>query len=432
MSANSRFQRILFMASLIVAGEAIFALPFHVTRFFRPTLLEVFGFTNTQLGAAQAVYGITAMLSYFPGGPLADRFSARRLLAASLLLTGFGGLYYLTIPGVAGMGWLFGFYGITTILLFWAAMIRATREWGGPEAQGRAYGILDGGRGLFAAVLATAAVVLLQVVMPDDPTSATAAERLAGLRAIILTYVVATLGAAVLVWLFVRDGAPSGEVDRAPIWRDVTGVLRLPVVWLHATIVVCAYVSYKGFDNYSLFAVDAWGLNEVEAARVSAIGAWARPLAALAAGFIGDRVTSSRLIAWGFALLTASHLVFGLATPRPSMLWVLFGNVVVACVAMFGIRGIYFALFEEGRVPMAVTGMAAGLVSVIGFTPDVFVALVAGVLIDRTPGAVGHQQFFLFLAAFAAIGFAATACFRRVVDSYPVDPMDTYRERTAG
>ncbi len=32
--------------------------------------------TNTQLGDVFAVYGVMAMLAYFPGGALADRFSA--------------------------------------------------------------------------------------------------------------------------------------------------------------------------------------------------------------------------------------------------------------------------------------------------------------------------------------------------------------------
>ena len=76
--------RLLFMIGLVVAGEAVFALPFHVARFFRPTVLEVFALTNTELGAAQGIYGILAMLAYFPGGPLADRFPARKLLAFSL------------------------------------------------------------------------------------------------------------------------------------------------------------------------------------------------------------------------------------------------------------------------------------------------------------------------------------------------------------
>ena len=52
------------------------------------------------------------------------------------------------------MSVLYAYWGVTTILLFWAAMIRATREWGGASQQGRAFGILDGGRGAVAAGIA--------------------------------------------------------------------------------------------------------------------------------------------------------------------------------------------------------------------------------------------------------------------------------------
>ena len=58
----------------------------------------------------------------------------------------------------------------------------------------------------------------------------------------------------------------------------------MPALWLQALIVVCAYVAYKGIDYYSLFAVEVYGMSEVEGARVTAVRAWLRPLAALAAG----------------------------------------------------------------------------------------------------------------------------------------------------
>ena len=99
---KERFQRVIFMFALILASEAIFGLPFHIGRFFRPTLLDVLGFTNTELGVAMGIYGVVAMLAYFPGGPLADRFSARKLMSASLIATSVGGLYFATIPGVKG------------------------------------------------------------------------------------------------------------------------------------------------------------------------------------------------------------------------------------------------------------------------------------------------------------------------------------------
>ena len=90
------------MLGLVLAGEAVYALPFHVARFFRPTVLEAFGLSNTELGIAQAVYGVVAMLAYFPGGLLADRFPARTLIALSLWSTAAGGLYMATMPGFEG------------------------------------------------------------------------------------------------------------------------------------------------------------------------------------------------------------------------------------------------------------------------------------------------------------------------------------------
>ena len=65
---------------------------------------------------------------------------------------------------------VWGFFGLANILFFYAALIKATRSWGGDTQQGLAYGLLDGGRGLLAAVLASVGVffglyTLLQVVV---------------------------------------------------------------------------------------------------------------------------------------------------------------------------------------------------------------------------------------------------------------------------
>jgi len=154
--------------SLVFAGEMIFSLPFHVVRFFRPTMLYVFQLTNTELGDSIAVYGIMAMVAYFPGGALADKYSARKLMTTSLVATGLGGIYFAQIPSQMGLFFLFGYWGITTIFLFWAAMIKATRDWGGHLSQGKAFGILDGGRGLMAAGAATLAVFIMSSLLPEN------------------------------------------------------------------------------------------------------------------------------------------------------------------------------------------------------------------------------------------------------------------------
>ena len=410
-SASISRHRILYMLGLILAGEAVYTLPFHVTRFFRPTALEVLNLTNTELGTAQAVYGVVAMLAYFPGGPLADRFPARKLLALSLWSTAAGGLYMATLPGYRGVLLVWGFFGITTILLFWAALIRATRDWGGSDEQGRAYGLLDGGRGLLAAVLATVGAGLFGLMFPEGYAAANFEDKQEALRLIILGYTIVTATAGVFVWFVLSDGHPSGQPGleewrpaTESTWTHIKRVMRIPAVWLTSIIVVCAYVGFKGFDNYSLYAVEGFGMGEVEAARIAAIGAWMRPVAALGAGFLGDRFLVSRMTVVCFAVLLASQLFFALHTPLPGTAWVLLFNILIGSSAIFGLRALYYALFEEAKVPTAVTGTAVGLVSVLGYTPDIFVSYAGGVLLDRSPGLAGHQHYFYFLAAFAAIG----------------------------
>ena len=187
------------MLSLVVAGQLVFGLAFNIPRFFRPTMLDVFGLTNTQLGDMFAVYGIAAMLAYFPGGALADRFSVRSLIVLSLFSTSLGGVYMATIPGTTGMQILYGYWGLTTIFLFWGALIRATRDWGGNKSQGIAFGVLEGGRGLVAAIAALVAVNILALYMPENARLATADEREAGFRMIVLLYSLLTFLAGIFV-----------------------------------------------------------------------------------------------------------------------------------------------------------------------------------------------------------------------------------------
>ncbi len=403
------------LALLILAGEMIFCLPFHLPRYFRPSVLETFGLSNAELGDVFAVYGVTAMLTYFPGGILADRIAPRRLMAASLAATALGGVYLLTIPQSLGLAVLYGYWGVTTIFLFWAAMIRATRQWGGRSAQGRAFGLLEGGRGLAAAGFATLAVMCFAAFVPDPDGVPDADQRRAAMQAVIGFYTAITALAAALVWAFLpNDG--RGREQRAPFaLQTVTRVLRQPLVWMQALIVVVAYCGYKGLDNYALYAYEVLGMGEVAAASFTASAAYIRPLAAVSAGLIADRCGAGRSIAVLFAALAVVYALLGSFAPTPALLSIIYLNIIVSFVAVFALRALYFALLEETRVPAQLTGTAVGLVSVVGYTPDIFFAPIAGRLLDATPGLGGHQHYFLLLAGIAVVGtLTAAALTRRV------------------
>ncbi|MEL0005813.1 MAG: MFS transporter [Luminiphilus sp.] len=407
--------------SLICAGEAIFTLPYHVTRFFRPTFLEVFGLTATELGVAQSAYGFVAMVAYFFGGPLADRYEPRALLAGSLWATAAGGLYLATFPNVVGVMLVWGFFGLTNILLFWAALIKVTRAWGGADQQGMAYGLLDGGRGLLAAILASVGVLMFSAAFPLGYDEATLLQKGAVLKQVIYGYTAVTMGIGVMVWFTLRGLGERHTDGVSPSLSQFFGhlksVIQLKVVWLQTAVVVCAYTSYKAFDQYALFAVRGHGIDEIDAAEIVTIGAWTRPIAALVLGILGDRWGISRMAFICFVLLIISHSLFAFTGTALGSLSMILLNTLVTGVAIFGLRGLYFGLLEEGRIPVAQTGTAVGLVSVIGYTPDVYVAAVAGFLIDQSPGLLGFQHLFIMLLVFSVAGAMAAMQFPKYIRS---------------
>ena len=416
--------RFFLMLTLILAGEIAFLLPFSLTRFFRPSLLEAFNISNTQLGDVFAVYGVLAMIAYFPGGALADRFSARSLLTVSLLATGLGGIYMATYPGPTGLAILFGYWGVTTVLLFWAALIRATREWGGDGTQGRAFGILEGGRGVTAALLATAGVALLAITMPDDVMSVSEEGRRAALRQVILLSSGNTLAPAVLTWLVIPAVRHVGDSSRS-IFKAATAVLNRPLVWAQAAVIICAYCGYKGLDNYSLYAVQVLGMDEVAGAKMTTIGTYLRPVAAVAAGLLADRWSAAKTVGLSFAFSVLGYIALATVVPDGAMLFVIYANLFVSFFAVFALRGVYFALLQENHVPPFLTGAVAGPVSFIGYTPEIFFGPITGRILDANPGAIGFQHYFLFLAAVAALGIAVVTWLLRLQQSDSLDRWPT-------
>jgi len=394
--------KIILMISLIFVGELIFSLVFNIPLFFRPTFLQTFHLTNTQLGDMFAIYGIIAMLSYFPGGVIADRYSARLLITFSLFLTALGGLYLSTIPNMIGMQFLYGYWGITSVFFFWGALIKATREWGGNDSQGLAFGLLDGGRGIVAAAGATIGVVVLSISMPDDLSQVTPLIRESAFKKLVLYYTLLVFLAAVLAWFTIPDSKLKSSSFN-PL-KNMSLVLRQPIIWLQAIIIICAYCGYKGLGNYSLYAVEVLGFNEVEGARISSYGAWIRPLAALMAGVIADRYSATRSILIMFLFLFIMYGSWSYMTPDNLGLVVIYANFFATYGFVYALRGVYFALLEENQTPKNLTGAAVGLVSIIGYTPDVFFAPITGRILDANPGIVGHQNYFFFLSSIALIG----------------------------
>ena len=210
---------------------------------------------------------------------------------------------------------------------------------------------------------------------------------------------------AALAWLILDDEIHNGEETAQKIGlHEVVAVLKMPTVWLIAIVVMCAYSAYWGAYYFAPYATDLFGLSAVLGGAVSVGKMWLKPFAAAGAGFVADRFGVSRTVFAAFVVLTCGFLLFGFLPGDESLLVFMLMNATIVSAAIFALRGIYFALLEEGGVNAAVTGTAAGVVSAVGFTPDVFMPLVGGLLLDAHPGETGYRYYYLFIAGLCVLG----------------------------
>lgn len=378
---------------LIVGGEAIFFLPFVIPRIFRPTVLQSFDLSNTELGFAFSVYGIVGILSYFLGGFIADRFPAKYLMSISLCSTGLLGLWMSFIPSFNEILIIYGCWGISTVLLFWSPLIRSTRILGGDSSQGKTFGGLESGRGLVSALLGTTILFYFTsdtIVVGDSMMDSTYRYT---------AFFVILMGFLLLFFLKVDGQSKSEKFDTAIFYR----LIKMRALWQQTLFVLCAYVAYKCTDDLSLYAYDVLKYDDGKAALVGTYALWLRPVAALAIGLLADYL-SVRLMSIICFILASCGSVFLYILNFESIPVFFFLNLTVMAIGIYAMRGLYFAIMNEGGLPVSATGMAVGIISVLGFTPDVFMGPIMGYFLDSFPGILGHQYLFGFCSILSLIG----------------------------
>jgi MFS family permease len=405
------------MFALIIAGEAIFLLPFILMRVFKPVIREAFVISDAQIGEAQALYGITAVISYFFGGFIADKWEARKLLSLSLILTAIGGFWMTMIPSIFTLKMLYAFWGVSTILLFWAALIKATRQWGNSHNQGLSFGLLDGGRGFFAATIALSGAAILSFFFPANGIEITFDDKVQTLQYIIGTITGVVFLVALLVWYVL----PKEKVELSDTkefqfnFKQAFSLMKERKVIFHSLIILCAYCSYKLTGTYGTYARDVWKYSLEESTYFAVFIQYLRPVAAVLVGWIADKFIPSKLIVPCFTILIIASGILGLGFGSDQAIFFSFTSFVLMAFGTYSLRGLYFAIIEETKTPIQLTGTLVGIISVVGFTPDIFMSLFVGYMLGKNPTIVEYQNLYTTFTIIPIIGLLATLGFRKAI-----------------
>ena len=396
----------------MLAAESIYILPYVLARVFRPTFLDVFNLTNLELGGLFSTYGIVAFFSYLYGGVLADRYSPRKLLSISLIFTSLGGLIMMTYPSYFIMQLLFAYWGFTTVFIFWAPMLKATRAIGGVKMQGKTFSFLDGGRGIVASSIGLIGVLIFSILITEDVSSLTLSEKQEVFKYVIgaSSLIVFIIGIVVYTYLKIelKDDEKIGNI------KSLLKLTKLKSVWLISFIILCAYMGYKITDIYSLYASEVMLFDEINAARVGALQQYLRPIVCISVAFFTDKNGNINNILIGFFVMMLGSILFASGLIRVSMNMLFFISLIIVATGTYAIRGLYFSVLKDGKIPYILSGTAIGLISMVGYSPDIFATPLYGYLLDNYPGIKGHQYVYLLLFISSIFGIYVSLKFKKL------------------
>ena len=397
------------LAVITVAAGAIYPL-LYLRQNFEVSMLETFGISASQLGQCNAILGVLFVATYLPSGWLADRVAPRYLMSFSLLAAGLLGLWFSASPSFAELLLIYAGWGIATGLTFWAAHIKAVAILAREREQGRFFGILDGGRGLFEAVLATVAVAAFAYWLSLGQATD------AALRGVIWLYVgtMLVLAPITLVVVDSRSSATRAEpASLAETLADFRVVFAKPQIWLAAVCIMAGYQLFFATYAFSAYLQQNFGMTAVAVGMITVAKLWMRPISAVGAGFIGDILNREKVLAALLAL--AAVALAGVAVlPAGAAMPMLLAIVLAVGLLTYAVRGIYWATLDRCDVPDRLKGLAVGGISLIGYAPDIYLPLARGMLVDRIPGQGGYAIYFLAIAGFGIVGAIAAVGLGRV------------------
>ena len=396
----------------MLAAESIYILPYVLARVFRPTFLDVFNLTNLELGGLFSIYGVVAFFSYLYGGVLADKYSPRKLLSISLIFTSLGGLIMMTYPSYLIMQLLFAYWGFTTVFIFWAPMLKATRAIGGVKMQGKTFSFLDGGRGVVASSIGLIGVLIFSILITEDVSSLTLSEKQEVFKYVIgaSSLIVFIIGIVVYAYLKIelKDDEKIGNI------KSLLELAKLKSVWLISIIILCAYMGYKITDVYSLYASEVMLFDEINAARVGALQQYLRPIVCVSVAFFTDKNGNINNILIGFFIMMLGSILFASGLIKVSMNILFFISLIIVATGTYAIRGLYFSILKDGKIPYILSGTAIGLISIVGYSPDIFATPLYGYLLDNFPGIRGHQYVYLILFISSIVGIYVSLKFKKL------------------
>ena len=397
-----------FLIVLISMGSSVVYTPMYMKNIFYDPLQQAIGCTNTDLGLMVSMYGIAAVICYLPSGIVADKFRMRTLAWVGFVGTGLLTYLYATLPSLFMCYIIFLGMGITSILIWWGTRWKTIRLLCDGDEYSQKIGIsysIYGVAGLVVGLINSA----IFAAIPDN---------ILGTRVVLIFLGTLMVVMGILTYILMPDF--KGEIsENSKLFdlKDAVEAFKWPgVVWAALTLFF-VYSVYQGATYTTPYMTQAFGAdqnlaNVISLIRTYGIGLLAGPVV----GWVASKIKPSGGIIMCFALAIVILIAF-ILIPDTTSVAIVAGMVVVFGFFTYGAFSIGSSPLSEIKMPMRIFGTATGLLSVIGFMPDMFIHTWYGSMIDAK-GLDAYPQIFGIEAALAAVGIFCLVMLLRTVKKH--------------
>lgn len=393
-----KYARIFALSTLFAASNALPYIHFKFYDIIRAATQT----TNTELGYLMTVFIVVSILIYLPVGIIGDRWSTRKILIGSALITAACNVVFAIIPSFASALVIWGVLAVSACGVY-PCLIKAVRVSGGKEEQGRMFGTFLGMQGFVMVVIGFIDAYIYEMFT----------DQMDGLKYMLFFQAAALMIAVIGVCLFIRDKTPydfyenqNGKSDS--VMNTLREVLKSGRVWVLVVLITCSYGCYISMGYMTPYTTNVLGASITFGAvlgtvRVYGIRIFAGPIS----GYIADKLgNSSRLMIIAYSIFIGLILYLLNMNPTTSHTVIIAITMLIsfACMMFYCVM---YASMEEVRIPPHQTATAVSVITIFSSLPDAVFGLLYGHWLDVQGSVQGYVTIFNFIAVLAGIGLLA-------------------------
>ncbi len=400
---------------MMLSMTTIYILPYLRYTYFTP-LQEAMGLMDdaTAYGNLTSVYGIMNLICYIPGGIIADKFDAKKLMVFSMVGTGVLGLWLSTWPGYTSLMIIHILFGITTVLTFWSSSVKVVNMLAASDEQGQMFGILEGGRTAINLVITWGCLALFAYLS----TKINNAVGMTGV--VVVTSVIMIAVGVVLAFLLPKTNSEKTTTSSMKESLAVIGKsFKLPITWCLAAVIFTCSVMMATASYYAPYLQGAFGMTAVAASTFATI----RGLGALAASPIAGMISKKQGRSTGVIMMACIGLIILsvlliIIPENPGFLPIILVIMMLVSFSYFCNRAVYWAMIDEAGTPKYMVGTVTGMASIVGFLPDTFLNTLYGSFMDKMEFAAAYRTIFIFGLVVSCLGLLGGYIGNRVIKKH--------------